>query len=329
MIEQESVGLLYLVNLNHTSFEQNPGRFSLPKGRYVAEVRDGVFDYKNGYSADVGVKYVNGGKKKILKFPDLGTYKDKESALNAYLGMSVQFDHDGGNVEIYNTKASKRWFGKMKGKCVIGVWDGKLFGSPSGVFEPQECTHQKDMLILTNNPKLKPYKDIIDANIDWQSDLSNYGKYRILVLPPESYSFLYKIRDNNCLDTYVKSGGSIYLSGFSVKYLSYYNTLPFNSPWYLGDGKFNSVATSFGNTINIGGKNYIKFQSSLTIPVVQTQDAGIAYLKGSNIEEDWCAMKRKENGNGKIVWSSFFIMNHENTENWNKLVLKQIEWLLK
>jgi len=331
MIEQEKRGLLYTVNLNKSSFEQNPGRFNLPKGRYVVEIRDGTFNYQSGYSVDVEVKYFKDGKKQKIKFPDLGIYKNRESALDIYLGMSIEFDHDGGDVEIYNPKPSRQWFGRMDGNCIVGVWDGKMFGSPFGVFEPQECKPEKDILILTNDPESKPYQ-IIGDNITWQSDLKDYGKYKTLIFTPESYSFLHKIRDNNCIEPYIKSGGNIYFSGFSPRYLSYYNVLPFECPRHISVGEFNSVATFIGDSIVSGGEDHIKFQTSLTVLALNNKEDCVANLQSfdSDIDDKWCVMSKKENDSGsKIVWSSFFIMEYDNTEKWNNLVLDQIGWLLK
>ncbi|MHA1372226.1 MAG: hypothetical protein ACTSRA_21205, partial [Promethearchaeota archaeon] len=45
--------------------------------------------------------------------------------------------------------------------------------------------------------------------------------------------------------------------------------------------------------------------------------------------DNLCTMKRTEHDKGKVVWSSFFLMDYDNTENWNQLVLDQIDWLIK
>lgn len=333
MIEQEK-GLLYLVRLNGTSFEQNPGKIKLPKGHYVAEIREGVFSYKFGHGADVEVTYKQGSKKR-LKFPELGRFKTRETAEDIYQGMSIEFEHDGGAVEVYNPRPAKQYFGKILGECIVGVWDGKMFGSPKGQFEAQkyEPVGKDNILILTSNIESSPYKKQMSKwNLTWQSDLKDYGKYNLIIIPPESYSFLHKMRDKNCLDPYIRSGGRIYIVGAAPQYLSYYNTLPFDLPWYLGNGKYNTVATAIKDMIIGKSRNYIKLNTSLTIPLVFSDDNNkLAHLHSSDekIGKTWCAMKRMEHQNSKIVWSSFFVMDYDNTENWNNLVLDQIDWLMK
>ena len=334
MIEQEK-GLLYLVELNNSSFEQNPGKMHLPKGKYVVEIREGVFSYKFGHAADVEVTYQNDKGKKRLKFPDFGRFSTEDGAKDVYQGMSVEFEHDGGEVEIYNPRSAKQFFGKTEGGCTVGIWDGKMFGSPTGQFESQiyKPISTNNVLILANNPDSSPYKSQLpdNLNVTWQSDLTDLGKYNIVVLPPESYSFLYKIRDKNCIDDYVKSGGRIYITGSALQYLNYYNNLPSDIPSYIGNGQYNSVATLAGDMI-VGDNNYIKFSTSLTVPVISSDDDNqLAHLHSTdeNIGKNLCTMKRIEHNKGKVVWSSFFLMNYENTQNWNKLVLDQIDWLLK
>ena len=328
MIEQQK-GLLYLVRLNNTSFLQNPGRMNLPAGKYVVEIREGAFSYKVGYAADVEVSYMREEKKRV-RLPELGRFKSKETAQNVYQGLAVEFEHDGGVVEVYNPRPANHYFGKILGECVVGVWDGKMFGSPSGVFEPAEYkpVGENNILILTSDTSIKSYNSI-DANLTWQSDLTDFGKYNLVVIPPESFSFLYKIRDKNCLDPYLRSGGRIYLVGAAPQYLSYFNTLPFELPWYMDGDQYNSIAAPAGDMI-AGDSNYIKLNSSLTVPMIKSK-GGLAYLRTSDelIGKGWCAAKRFEHNKAKVVWSSFFLMDYEYTEKWNKLVLDQIEWLLK
>lgn len=329
MIEQEK-GLLYLVNLNDTSFEQNPGKIDLPKGRYVAEIRDGTFYYKMGYAADVEITYTHGSKKR-LRFPEFGRFDTKETAENVYQGLSIEFEHDGGEIEVYNPRPAKQYFGKVLGECVVGIWDGQMFGSPVGCFEPPkyEPVGDNNILILTSNPELRPYQSI-KGNLTWQSDLKDANKYNVIVVPTEAYSFLHKMRDQNCLDSYLKSGGRVYLTGTAPQYLNYYNILPFDLPWYLGSGQFNMIAALAGDMVVGNDTNYVKLNKSLTIPLISGD--GLAYLRSSDQrinDYSWCAAKRIECEGGKVVWSSFFLMDYDNTEKWNKMVLDQIDWLIK
>jgi hypothetical protein len=100
----------------------------------------------------------------------------------------------------------------------------------------------------------------------------------------------------------------------------------------MGNGQFNMVATSSGDMIVGDKSNLIKFNMSLTSPMVLSDDNDkLAHLHSSDekINKSWCAAKKTENGNGKVVWSSFFLMDYDNTEKWNNLVLDQIDWLLK
>lgn len=331
MIEQEK-GLLYLIKLNNTSFEQNPGRINLPKGHYVAEIREGSFSYKFGYSSDVEVLYRSKDGKKKIKFPNFGKFKTKENAENIYQGISVEFQHEGGEIEVYNPKPANQYFNKIVGECIVGIWDGRTFGSPFGCFEPQgyNPTSNNNILILRNGTS-RPYQTMMEDNwnVTWQSDLSDFGKFNAIIVPPESYSFIYKIRDKDCLDSYIKSGGRVYLVGAALQYLSYYNSIPFKAPWYLDNNEYNVIATSAGDMLGSNFNEYIRFNTSLTIPALMGDGMVYLYSSDINIGNKWCAMKRIKHDKGKIVWSSFFLMDYDNTENWNNLVLDQISWLLE
>lgn len=325
-------GLLYKVKLNKTSFEQNPGRINLPAGKYVAEIREGIFNY-NGYGVDAEILYIQDNKKKKIKFMNLGRFDDESTARDVYQGMTIEFHHGGGEILVYNPKPANQCFGKLEGNVDIAIWDGSMFGSIGGNFEPQEYNPKgtKNVLMLVNDPVNKPYLAQIKANVRWQRDLTNLGDYNLLIVPPESFSFLYKIRDNDCLDTYIKSGGNVYFIGASLYYLNYLNDLPLDLPWYMGQGQYNSASVVAGDVIVDNNNDLLRFVTDVTIPIIKSDNCMCALRRKINNEmiNIGGVMKRIQLGSSKISWSSYFLLKHDYTYKWNDLVHKQIDWLLQ
>jgi hypothetical protein len=324
---------LYLIKLNHTCFDINPGRIELPKGRYIAEIRDGTFGYKLGFAADIQVTYMSNGKKKHTKLPELGRFDNAESSRDAYQGLAIEFNHDGGAVEVYNPRLASTFHGQCTGTCDVAIWDANNFGAPvseEGFKDIEDFNADSNgVLIVTSNPKTKPYADKIGANLHWQSDLRNLSKYRVVVFPQESYQFLPMVRDNNCIDQYVKSGGRIYLIGAAPQYLTYEQAILKDLPSYLGDGKYSTVGILGGDHIvKDDGSYLLSFGTPVTVPMISTKTGQIARLRNTSGIHDWCAATRNApDKGGKIAWSSYFLMDYANSENWNRMVLAQIDWL--
>ena len=323
---------LYLIRLNETSFANNPGKVILPKGCYIAEIRDGVFAYNMGYSADVEIMYNSNGHNKVIRLPEFGRFGSIEVAKNAYCGLTIEFCHDGGTVEVYNPKPAKFFIGKCSGECIVAIWNANDFGAPLSVdgfnnIEPYTPGNDK-ILIVSSNPYSNHYRMIGD-NVVLQPHLSGLSKFGCVIFPPESYPLLYMVRDNECIERYLDTGGRVYIVGSAIQYLSFYNILPIKLPKYVGDGEYNTVAVLPGDTLTVTEMNVIKFSTTVTVPMINVSDEEqIVMLKNDKLH-GWCAMKRKLIGNGKLVWSSYFISNYQHSERWNELVLKQINWLMQ
>jgi len=328
-------GCLYLIRLNKTSFAPNPGRMELPAGRYIAEVRDGLFHYQTGYAADVEVSHVVLGKRRTARLPDLGRFGKMEVAMNAYQGLAIEFTHEGGQVDVYNPRPSNQYYGKCEGEVVVAIWNAEEFGASlnengfKGI-EKRSPSSEVELLVIAANPKLEPYKNDLSYNLSWQSDLLNIGKYHAVIFPIESFQILHMVRDNKCIEEYIKMGGRVFLVGSSMQYLSYYNILPLKLPEYLGEGEFNTVAVSSGDALVSNDTELMSFSNTITIPMIKA--SGQATLKNT---KEWCAIKRNEVGAGKVVWASYFMTNIMRqsdgvfSENWNKMIVDQIEWLIK
>mgnify|MGYP006277801357 CR=1 FL=1 len=333
---------LFLVKLNKTSFAQNPGKMALPCGRYVAEIRNGSFSYSGtnaGYSADAEISFMKGGNKHLIRFPELGRYPDMDSAQDIYQGLTIEFEHDGGWVEVYNPSPSSIYHNKCDGQCSVAIWNGDNFSTPAsehGFVDIEAYAPKGDktrILILTSNPSNKPYSNIINADMLWQPNLIGIGKFDALIVPPEGFSLLPMARDYECFEKYINSGGRVYLSGASPFYLSYLNMLPQQVPQYLGSEEYNTVSTVPGDIISHGDENLVRFGMSVTVPFLSINDGEdqIAFLRQNSdgkTGNTWCAMKRRVVGKGKIVWSSYFVLNYDHTNKWNELVLQQIDWLI-
>jgi len=80
----------------------------LPAGRYVATIIDGNASVNGKYRSNVKIRYINEGEKKIVQFIDKGSYDSASAAKSAYDGLTVAFDHDGGNILMFLPSVSAR-----------------------------------------------------------------------------------------------------------------------------------------------------------------------------------------------------------------------------
>jgi hypothetical protein len=307
----------YLVKLNNTSFYNNPGKINLPEGRYVAEVRDYVFKYPNGYSADVELSY-SGGKLRIQNF---GRFDDPEYAINIYSGSIMEFQHKGGDVEVYNPNPNPG----CEGSCNVAIWDWDEFDFSEGQFELKydKNNQYNRILVLTKKPGLMPYSSL-NYNLFWQDDLSSIEKYRCLIFAENSFSLIHKFRDQ--LENYIKSGGRVYFTGSAPLYLNGTHSVPQSLPIYFGKYIYNSSIVNPGSCIrNAHDVEVLRFGESVSIPVMD--GVGTSYLDdGDGLK--LCTSMGNQYGDGKVIWSSYFILDYPSTERWNKLVSDQIGWLL-
>lgn len=80
----------------------------LKAGRYVATIIDGNASVNGKYRSNVKIRYVNEGENKIVQFIDKGSYDSASAAKSAYDGLTVAFDHDGGNILMFLPSVSTR-----------------------------------------------------------------------------------------------------------------------------------------------------------------------------------------------------------------------------
>ena len=80
----------------------------LPAGRYVATIIDGNASVNGKYRSNVKIRYINEGEKKIVQFIDKGSYDSASAAKSAYDGLTIAFDHDGGNILMFLPSVSAR-----------------------------------------------------------------------------------------------------------------------------------------------------------------------------------------------------------------------------
>jgi hypothetical protein len=73
----------------------------LPKGRYAASIRDMNARIGGKYGVTVKIQYTENGAKKAVQFLDKGRFDSLTDAKNAYEGLSLAFNHDGGDIHVY------------------------------------------------------------------------------------------------------------------------------------------------------------------------------------------------------------------------------------
>ena len=73
----------------------------LPKGRYAATIGNMEARVGGKYGATIKIQYIDDGSKKVTKFLDKGRFDSLIDAKNSYEGLSLAFNHDGGNVYVY------------------------------------------------------------------------------------------------------------------------------------------------------------------------------------------------------------------------------------
>lgn len=76
-------------------------KLELPAGKYVAIIKRALASINGHHRANVRVNYIHEGTRKTADFMDKGSFNHLSDARSAYEGLTIDFTHDGGNVEWY------------------------------------------------------------------------------------------------------------------------------------------------------------------------------------------------------------------------------------
>jgi len=83
-----------LLNVSAT----NSAIINLDKGKYVATLRTFGAQINGRHFADLALSYVEGGENKQVRFLNKGKFDSLIAAKSAYEGLTLSFEHDGGEV---------------------------------------------------------------------------------------------------------------------------------------------------------------------------------------------------------------------------------------
>lgn len=87
-----------LVNVSNTKVA---AKIELTRGRYTAIISNMDTRISNKYGYPLKIQHVENGNKKIIQFLDKGRFDTLDDAKNAYEGLALTFNHDGGLVYFY------------------------------------------------------------------------------------------------------------------------------------------------------------------------------------------------------------------------------------
>ena len=76
-------------------------KIELPAGRYAAIIKSALASINGHHRSNVRINYIQDGIRKTADFLDKGSYNLLSEARSAYEGLTIDFTHDGGNVEWY------------------------------------------------------------------------------------------------------------------------------------------------------------------------------------------------------------------------------------
>lgn len=85
----------------NTASVKNAQRIVLPNGRYLAIITEMNIQIAKRYGSMIRVQHLENGVKKVVSFLDKGRYDNKYDAQEAYEGLTLAFNHDGGEVAMY------------------------------------------------------------------------------------------------------------------------------------------------------------------------------------------------------------------------------------
>lgn len=88
-----------------------------PAGGYVAVIQMAEAKINGQYKAPLSLRYVNNGKAAYSQFLDIGSYTQVSDCKKAYEGLSISFDHDGGNISLWLASLGAN----SSGRCAVRI----------------------------------------------------------------------------------------------------------------------------------------------------------------------------------------------------------------
>ena len=90
----------------------------LGSGKYSAMIEECTTKFGDIYENNVKIKHVRNGKNQHTQFLNKGKFKELDHSKNAYNGLSVSFEHEGGLIKLYNQKPA---YGEESGNTVVSI----------------------------------------------------------------------------------------------------------------------------------------------------------------------------------------------------------------
>jgi hypothetical protein len=91
---------------------------SLPEGKYVAIIEETDSNINGYYYPPIRIQHVLNGKKKLSQFLLKGKFKSAGQSQNAYVGLTLPFHHEGGDISIF--------YGVLSGSVDHGITKIKI-----------------------------------------------------------------------------------------------------------------------------------------------------------------------------------------------------------
>ena len=79
----------------------NGSTINLSAGEYVATIVEATSSVGGFYRSNIQFQCISGGKKKVYKFLNKGKFRDLVDSQSAYEGLSLNFVHDGGEINAF------------------------------------------------------------------------------------------------------------------------------------------------------------------------------------------------------------------------------------
>ncbi len=76
-------------------------KLELPAGRYIAYIKSALSSINGHHRSNIRISYIDGDERKTVEFIDKGSFAELDDARSAYEGLSVEFEHDGGYIDLY------------------------------------------------------------------------------------------------------------------------------------------------------------------------------------------------------------------------------------
>jgi hypothetical protein len=97
LTEDDSIELVLHVDESNQGFFKSVSG-ELPKGEYVVDIIDCCFRSGEQYTGHIEIEYQSANDRDIKRFPNLGAYTDQDVARSNYRGLTIEINHDGGQV---------------------------------------------------------------------------------------------------------------------------------------------------------------------------------------------------------------------------------------